>query len=89
MPVFGAAPVADGRALFGALFLVPVAVVLGQRISLRERWKDYLAVCLPALLVLAGWLRRPPVLLAWLLPSAGMLAWLSAAYFLGAWYAGA
>ena len=47
VPVFGAAPVADARALFGALCVVPLAILLGQRIALREHWKDYLVVCLP------------------------------------------
>ena len=47
VPVFGTAPVAEARALFGALFLVPLAMLLGQRISPREHWKDHLIVCLP------------------------------------------
>lgn len=47
VPVFGAAPVADARALFGALIVVPLAILLRQRIALREHWKDYLVVCLP------------------------------------------
>jgi len=47
VPVFGTAPVADGRALFAALFLVPAALILGQRIAPIERWRDHLSVCLP------------------------------------------
>lgn len=47
VPVFGTLPVAEGRALFGALVVVPLAIVLGQRIALRARWRDYLIVCLP------------------------------------------
>ena len=47
VPVFGAGPVADGRALFGALFLVPAALAMGVRIAPLERWKDHLVVCLP------------------------------------------
>jgi drug/metabolite transporter (DMT)-like permease len=47
VPVFGAGPVAEGRALFGALFLIPAALIMGQRIAPIAHWKDYLAVCLP------------------------------------------
>lgn len=47
VPVFGTLAVADARAVLGALFLVPVAVLLGQRIAAREHWYDYLVVCLP------------------------------------------
>jgi drug/metabolite transporter (DMT)-like permease len=47
VPVFGAGPVADGRALFGALFLVPAALIMGQRIAPIAHWKDHLVVCLP------------------------------------------
>ena len=43
VPVFGAAPVADARALLGALFLVPWVVYFArQRIAPLEHWKDYL-----------------------------------------------
>jgi drug/metabolite transporter (DMT)-like permease len=44
VPVFGAGAVADGRALLGALFLIPAALALGQRIALREHWRDYLVI---------------------------------------------
>lgn len=47
VPVFGALPVADGRALFGALFLIPAALLMGQRIAPLAHWKDHLIVCLP------------------------------------------
>ena len=47
VPVFGAAPVAEGRALLGALFVVPwVVFFAGQRIAPLEHWKDYLALSL-------------------------------------------
>lgn len=46
VPVFGAGPVADGRAIFGALFLVPAALALGQRIAPLEHWKDHTVVSL-------------------------------------------
>ena len=47
VPVFGAAPVAEGRALLGALFLVPWVVFFArQRIAPLEHWKDYLALSL-------------------------------------------
>jgi drug/metabolite transporter (DMT)-like permease len=45
VPVFGTAPVAEGRALFAAAFLLPWAVVFArQQVGLREHWKDHLAV---------------------------------------------
>ena len=45
VPVFGAAIVADSRAVFSALFLVPwTLVVARQGIGLRAHWKDHLAV---------------------------------------------
>ena len=45
VPVFGAAPVAEGRALFAALFLLPWVVYFArERLALREHWKDHLAV---------------------------------------------
>jgi drug/metabolite transporter (DMT)-like permease len=47
VPVFGTAAVAEGRALFAALFLLPwVAWVARQRIGALEHWKDHLAVAL-------------------------------------------
>lgn len=45
VPVFGTAPVAEARALFATLFLVPWAVWFArQRIGPLEHWKDYLAI---------------------------------------------
>jgi drug/metabolite transporter (DMT)-like permease len=44
VPVIGVAPVAEARALFGALFLVIAAWFMSQRIAPLEHWKDYLAV---------------------------------------------
>ena len=45
VPVFGTAPVAEARALFAALFLVPWVVwFVHQRIGPLEHWKDYLAI---------------------------------------------
>lgn len=45
VPVFGAAPVAEARALFATLFLVPWVVWFArQRIGPLEHWKDYLAI---------------------------------------------
>jgi len=47
VPVFGIAAVAEGRALFAALFLLPwVAWVARQRIGVREHWRDHLSVAL-------------------------------------------
>ena len=45
VPVFGTAVVADARALFAALFLVPwTLLVARQAIGLRAHWRDHLAV---------------------------------------------
>lgn len=45
VPVFGTAIVADSRAVFSALFLVPWNLVVArQAIGLRAHWKDHLAV---------------------------------------------
>ena len=45
VPVFGTAPVAEARALFAALLLVPWVVwIAKQRIAPLEHWKDHLAV---------------------------------------------
>lgn len=45
VPVFGTAVVAESRALFSALFLVPWTVlVMRQAIGLGRHWKDQLAV---------------------------------------------
>jgi drug/metabolite transporter (DMT)-like permease len=45
VPVFGTAPVAEGRALFAALFLLPwVVYVSRERLGLLEHWKDYLVI---------------------------------------------
>jgi drug/metabolite transporter (DMT)-like permease len=45
VPVFGAAPVAEVRALLGALFLVPWVVFFArQRVAPLEHWKDYFAL---------------------------------------------
>ena len=45
VPVFGTALVAEARALFSALFLVPWAIfATGQAIGLRAHWRDHLAV---------------------------------------------
>jgi drug/metabolite transporter (DMT)-like permease len=47
VPVFGAAPVAEARALLGALFLVPWVVYFArQPIAPFKHWKDYLALSL-------------------------------------------
>lgn len=47
VPVIGSAPVAEARALLGALFLIPwVVYVARQRIGPLEHWKDYLALSL-------------------------------------------
>ena len=47
VPVFGAAPVAEARALLGALFVVPWVVLFArQRIAPLEHWRDYLALSL-------------------------------------------
>lgn len=45
VPVFGTALVAESRALFSALFLVPwTLLVARQALGLRAHWKDYLTV---------------------------------------------
>jgi len=45
VPVFGTLPVAEARALFAALFLVPWVVYFArQRIAPLAHWKDHLAV---------------------------------------------
>jgi drug/metabolite transporter (DMT)-like permease len=45
VPVFGMAPVAEGRALFAAAFLLPWVVLFArQRVALVGHWKDHLAV---------------------------------------------
>ena len=45
VPVFGTAIVAESRALFSALFLVPWSIlVVRQAIRLRAHWRDHLAV---------------------------------------------
>lgn len=47
VPVFGTAIVADGRAIFSALFLVPwMLFVLRQDLGLRAHWRDYLWVAM-------------------------------------------
>jgi drug/metabolite transporter (DMT)-like permease len=46
VPVMGAGAVADGRAILGALFLIPAALFMGQRIALREHWRDHLIISL-------------------------------------------
>jgi drug/metabolite transporter (DMT)-like permease len=47
VPVFGAWPVSEARAVLGAVLLVVAALALGQRIAPLERWKDHLIVSLP------------------------------------------
>ena len=45
VPVFGMAPVAEARALFATLFLMPwVVLVVRQPLGVGKHWKDYLAV---------------------------------------------
>ena len=45
VPVLGAGPVAEGRTLFAAMFLVPwVIFVARESIGLRAHWKDHLAI---------------------------------------------
>jgi drug/metabolite transporter (DMT)-like permease len=45
VPVFGTAAVAEGRALFAALFLLPwVTWVARERIGAVAHWKDHLAI---------------------------------------------
>ena len=45
VPLFGTAPVAEGRALFAAAFLLPWVVLFArQRVALVAHWKDHLAV---------------------------------------------
>jgi len=47
VPVFGTAIVADARAVFSAVFLVPwVLLVMRESIGLRAHWRDHLAVSL-------------------------------------------
>lgn len=45
VPVFGMAPVAEGRALFATLFLLPwVVFVARQHVGLRLYWRDHLLI---------------------------------------------
>jgi len=45
VPVFGTAPVAESRAFFAALFLLPWVVWFArERIAPLENWKDYLTI---------------------------------------------
>lgn len=45
VPAFGTAPVAEARALFASLFLVPWVVwIARQRIGPLEHWRDYLVI---------------------------------------------
>ena len=45
VPVFGMAPVAEGRALFAAAFLLPwVVFAARQHLGLRTHWKDHLVI---------------------------------------------
>ena len=44
VPAFGTGLVAESRALFGALVLIPAALLLGQRIGPIAHWRDYLVV---------------------------------------------
>jgi drug/metabolite transporter (DMT)-like permease len=47
VPVFGTGIVADGRAVFSALFLVPWTILVAREaIGLRLHWRDYLVVAL-------------------------------------------
>jgi drug/metabolite transporter (DMT)-like permease len=47
VPTFGTGIVADGRAIFSALFLVPwMLLVAREAIGLRAHWRDHLAVSL-------------------------------------------
>jgi drug/metabolite transporter (DMT)-like permease len=47
VPVFGTGIVADGRAVFSALFLVPWTILVAREvIGLRAHWRDYLVVAL-------------------------------------------
>jgi drug/metabolite transporter (DMT)-like permease len=47
VPIFGAGIVADGRAIFSAIFLVPwMLFILRQEIGMRVHWRDYLWVAL-------------------------------------------
>src|SRR5262245_23853738 len=45
VPVFGAGVVAETRALFAALFLLPwVVLIARERLALQAHWRDHLAV---------------------------------------------
>ena len=47
VPVFGTGIVADGRAVFSALFLVPWTILVAREaIALKLHWRDHLAVAL-------------------------------------------
>lgn len=46
VPEFGVGAVADSRAIFGAMVLIPAAFAMGQRIGPLEHWKDHLGVSL-------------------------------------------
>jgi drug/metabolite transporter (DMT)-like permease len=46
VPEFGVGAVADSRAIFGAMVLIPAALAMGQRIGPLAHWKDHLGVSL-------------------------------------------
>ena len=46
VPAFGAPLVAESRALFGALVVLPAALLLAQRIEPFARWREHLGVSL-------------------------------------------
>jgi drug/metabolite transporter (DMT)-like permease len=55
VPALGPPMVAEIRAIFGALFLVPAALFLGQSLGLKH-WRDYLSLGIVNIVVpFAGW----------------------------------
>ena len=46
VPAFGAPLVAEARGFFGALVMVPAALLLSQRIAPLAHWRDHLAISL-------------------------------------------
>ncbi len=44
VPVFGTGLVAESRALFAALFLIPAALLAGQRIGPLANWRDHVSI---------------------------------------------
>lgn len=55
VPALGAPVVAELRSVFGALFLIPAAIFIGQQMR-GDRWRDYLSLAVVNVVIpFAGW----------------------------------